>query len=162
MATMLITVSELSLWAEGDSTKIDPADPLAIWILEQASVLVMDEAAQPTWDATSAPGRAKIIVANIGKRCWNNADQELRTAIAGGPSSQVIEAAAYGMELTPAEIAALANMTPAATSGSTGLLWTLRPGTPVETTLVLNDSSGSGIEYLTPSSDPYYYPLLDG
>lgn len=166
--TMLVTVPELSLWAEGDSTAIDPADPLAIWILNNASTLVMEEAGHLDWTAgTEGIGRAKIVVANVAKRCWNNADQELRTAIAGGPSSQVHEAAAYGMMLTEAEIAMIEKVVGSlqAATGDSGL-WTL-PTTrgPLETTMVVGDSrwpQSSGILYLDPKKDPYYFPTSDG
>lgn len=167
--TMLVTVPELSLWAEGDSTAIDPTDPLAIWILEQASTLVMEEAGHIDWTpATEGIGRAKIVVANVAKRCWNNGDQELRSAIAGGPSSQVIDAAAYGMMLTPAEIDMIAKVVAlleeAAGSGSG--LWTL-PTTrgPLETNLYVPDDrwpQSSPINYLTPRKDPFYVPTSDG
>lgn len=164
----LVTVPELSLWAEGDSTSIDPADPLALWILEQASILVMEEAGHIEWTAaTEGIGRAKIVVANVAKRCWNNADQELRSAIAGGPSSQVIEAAAYGLMLTDAEIAMIAKVVAAidAAAGSGPGLWTL-PTTrgPVETNMYVPDDrwpQSSPINYMTPRKDPYYFPTSD-
>jgi hypothetical protein len=165
--TMLVTVPELSLWAEGDSTAIDPTDPLALWILEQASTLVMEEAGFLDWTpATEGIGRAKIVVANVAKRCWNNADQELRSAIAGGPSSQVHEMAAYGLNLTEAEIALIARVVASLPSaaGSTGI-WTL-PTTrgEVETNMYVPDSrwpQSSPINYMTPRKDPYYFPTSD-
>ncbi len=165
--TMLVTVPELSLWAEGDATVIDPADPLAIWILNQASTLVMEEAGFLEWTAETAPGRAKIVVANVAKRCWNNADQELRSAIAGGPSSQVHEMAAYGMMLTEAEIVMIEKVVAAlaeAAGGGTGF-WTLSIGRgPLETNMYVPDDrwpQSSPINYMTPSSDPYYVPYDD-
>lgn len=165
--TLLVTVPELSLWAEGDAAAIDPTDALAIWILNQASTLVMEEAGHLEWtDATEGIGRAKIVVANVAKRCWNNADQELRSAIAGGPSSQVTEAAAYGMMLTPEEIAMIEKVVSglAAAAGESGF-WVL-PITrgPLETNLYVPDDrwpQSSPINYLTPSKDPYYVPYDD-
>jgi len=166
MPASLVTVPELSLWAEGDSTAIDPADPLAVWILQQASILVMEEAGVLNWTSENAPGKAKIVVANVGKRCWNNRDQELRTAIAGGPSSQVTEAAAYGMMLTPEEITMIAgiDVVKAAASDASGL-WTL-PTTrgPLEVPMYVPDNrwpQSSPINYLTPARSPYYFPTSD-
>lgn len=165
--TLLVTVPELSLWAEGDADAIDPADPLAIWLLNTASTLVMEEAGKLDWTAdTEGIGRAKIVVANVAKRCWNNADQELRSAIAGGPSSQVHEMAAYGMMLTPEEIVMIEKVVAglAAAAGDSGF-WIL-PTTrgPVETNLYVPDDrwpQSSPINFLTPSKDPYYKPYDD-
>lgn len=164
--TMLVTVPELSLWAEGDSTSIDPADPLAIWILNQASTLVMEEAGIMTWTTANAPGRAKIIVANVAKRCWNNSDQNLREAIAGGPSSQVIEAAAYGMMLTPEEVTMVGKVVAAiaTATGETGL-WTLSTTRgPVETTMYAPDDrwpQSSPILMFDRRKDTFYKPYDD-
>lgn len=164
MAALLVTVPELSLWAEGDSTAIDPADPLAIWILTQASILVMEEAGHLDWTpATEGIGRAIVVVANVAKRCWNNADQELRTAIAGGPSSQVTEAAAYGLMLTPEEVAMIervvANLP---SSAGKDFLYTL-PTTrgPVETAIYMPDNrwpQSSPILMVDPTKDTFYKP----
>lgn len=163
---MLVTVPELSLWAEGDAASIDPADPLAIWLLESASELVMDECGFPDWTAQTAPRRAKIVIANIAKRCWNNADQEIRTAIAGGPSSALIDEAALGLRLSDAEIAECAKIA-TKENGTTagGRLWTL-PTTrgPVETRIFVPDNywpMSSPINYLDPAGDPEYVPTYD-
>ena len=163
MAALLVTVPELALWAEGDAAAIDPADPLALWILEQASILVMEEAGHIEWTALTAPGRAKIVVGNVAKRCWNNGDQELRSAIAGGPSSQVIDTAAYGLMLTPAEVEMVAKVVEglqAATGG--GGLWVL-PTTrgPVETALYMPDDrwpQSSPILMVDSAKDTFYKP----
>jgi hypothetical protein len=164
---MLVTVPELSLWAEGTADAIDPADPLAIWILTQASALVMGEAGHLDWTPdTPDIGRAKIVVANVAKRCWNNADQELRTAIAGGPSSQVHESAAYGMMLTDAEVAMIDRVVAAlpAAADDDGF-WILRNTRgPVETRIYVPDDrwpQSSPINYLDPVADPYYAPTSD-
>jgi hypothetical protein len=169
--TMLVTVPELSLWAEGDATAIDPADPLAAWILEQASTLVTSEVggAARDWTARDAPGRAKIVGANIGKRCWNNRDQETRTAIAGGPSSNVIDEAALGLRLSDAEILECAKIRAAmieATDPGAGGLWTLSTTRgPLETQMAYFPDSdwpaSSPIGYLQPARDREYFPTSD-
>lgn len=167
--TMLITVPELSLWAEGAADVIAPDDPLALWLIEQASTLVIDECRQPAWLAATAPGRAKIIVANIAKRCWNNADQETRTAIAGGPSSAVLDEAALGLRLSDAEIVECAKIRQAvlevAGENPNGF-WTLPISRgPLESAMAyFPDSSwpqSSPIGYLQPARDPFYFPTSD-
>ena len=162
---MLISVPELALWAEGSYSAISPGDPLANWIIERASELVMAEAKQPTWTANDAPGKAKILVANIAKRCWNNPDQEVRSAIAGGPSSAVIDEAAFGLALTPAEILECAKLTPQATEPGAGGFWTLSlTRGPVEMDMLIGDDRwplSSPFPYLTRERDPYYFPTTD-
>ena len=167
-AMKLITVSELSLWAEGSYTAISPGDPLANWLIEQASTLVIDECRQPEWTASTAPGRAKIIVANIGKRCWNNPDQEIRSAIAGGPSSSLIDQAAWGLALTDAEKVECAAIRQAILDAGTtdpGGFWTLPISRgPLETTMLVPDDrwpQSSPIRFLQPTNDPYYFPTTD-
>lgn len=165
-ATMkLITVSEMSLWAEGSYAAIPAGDPLANWLIEQASELVMAWAKQPTWTSADAPGRAKILVANIAKRCWNNPDQELRSAIAGGPSSSLIDQAAWGLALTDAEKAECEALSPQATEPGAGGFWTLPISRgPLETATIVPDSSwpqSSPITYLERSLDPEYFPTTD-
>mgnify|MGYP003560181642 FL=1 len=164
----IITVPELSLWAEGTADAIALTDPLALWLIAQASTLVLDECEHPEWTPSTAPDRAKIIVANIARRCWNNADQETRTTLAGGPSSSVIDEAALGLRLSDAEIVECSKVrkaaAPASTSGISGI-WTL-PITrgPLESDIYLPDQHwpfSSPIPYLTPDLDPYYVPTSD-
>lgn len=165
-AMMLITVGELALWAEGSRDAISPADQLANWIIEQASSLVADECGHPDWTAQTAPNRAKIVVANIAKRCWNNSDQETRSAIAGGPSSAVLDEAALGLRLSDAEILECEKIVKAlAPASAGGTLWVL-PTTrgPVETNMIVPDSSwpaSSPMTFLTPRVDPEYFPTTD-
>jgi hypothetical protein len=166
--TMLVTVPELSLWAEGNRDAISPADPLARWIIEQASTLVIDECKQPTWLANTAPNRAKIIVANIAKRCWNNSDQETRTSIAGGPGSTVLDEAALGLRLSDAEVIECAKIRQTIADESTtdpGGFWTLSISRgPLETNMLVGDDrwpESSPFSYLAPARDPYYFPTSD-
>jgi hypothetical protein len=167
--TMLVTVAELSLWAEGSYTAIPASDPLANWLLEQASTLVIDECRQPAWTAASAPGRAKIVVANIAKRCWNNADQEVRTAIAGGPSSAVLDEAALGLRLSEAEIIECAKIRQAILDAETpdaNGFWTLSiTRGPLESSMAYFPDDrwpqSSPIGYLQPTRDPEYFPTTD-
>ena len=167
--TMLITVGELSLWAEGDRSAINAADPLANWLIDQASTLVIDECKQPTWTAQTAPPRAKIVVANIAKRCWNNADQETRTAIAGGPSSAVLDEAALGLRLSDAEIVECAKIRQGileATDPGQGGFWTLPISRgPLESSIAYFPDDrwpqSSPIGYLQPARDPEYFPTSD-
>jgi hypothetical protein len=167
--TMLIAVPELSLWAEGDSAAIAVDDPLALWIIEQASTLVIDECRQPTWTLGNAPGRAKIVVANIAKRCWNNSDQETRTAIAGGPSSAVLDEAALGLRLSDAEVVECAKIRQGileAADPNPGGLWTLSTTRgPLESTIAYFPDDrwpqSSPIPYLQPTRDPEYFPTSD-
>jgi len=166
---MIVTVPELSLWAEGDSAAIAVDDPLAIWLLEQASTLVIDECRQPTWTAATAPGRAKIVVANLAKRCWNNADQETRTAIAGGPSSAVLDEAALGLRLSDAEIVECAKIRQAAlevAGENPNGFWTLPISRgPLETRIAYFPDDrwpqSSPLAYLEPARDPEYFPTVD-
>ena len=166
--TSIVTVPELSLWAEGAADAISPTDPLALWILEQASALVLDECEHAEWTAADAPRRAKIVVANVAKRCWNNSDQETRTAIAGGPSSAVLDEAALGLRLSDAEILECSKIRAAAAGQSPsggGGLWTMPTSRgPVETTMVVPDDrwpASSPMPYLTLDKDPYYFPTKD-
>ena len=166
--TMLVTVPELSLWAEGDATAIDPADPLAMWLLEQASALVADECGfLATWTPENAPVRAKIVIANIAKRCWNNADQETRSAIAGGPSSAVLDEAALGLRLSDAEIAECdkIRLKLGGASAGGGGIWSL-PTTrgEVEMSGLAPDSRWpqSAPINMFASSDGYLWPMSDG
>ena len=108
-------------------------------------------------------------MANIAKRGWNNADQETRTAIAGGPSSAVLDEAAMGLRLSDAEIAECAKIALAAAEavGETpGGLWTLplRRG-PLETAVAFFPDDrwpdSSPIGYLQPARDPEYFPTTD-
>lgn len=162
---MLVTVPELALWAEGDSAAIDPLDPLALWILERASELVMFHSGQPEWTPATALPTAKVLVANVAKRCWNNPDQEVRSAIAGGPSSAVIDEAAFGLALTDAEIAECAKMTPAALEPNAGGFWSLSlAGIPQTNRVYAPDSrwpQSSPINWISAKGDPEYMPTLD-
>ena len=165
---MLISVPELSLWAEGSYTAISPGDPLANWIIDQASTLVIDECRQPTWTASSAPGRAKIVVANIAKRCWNNSEQETSSAIAGGPSSSVLDEAALGLRLSDAEVIECAKIRQAALEAAgddPNGFWTLSISRgPVEMDMLVGDDAwplSSPIGMLTRDLDPEYFPTID-
>jgi hypothetical protein len=163
---LLVTVGELALWAEGSRTAISPADQLANWILEQASTLVADECGHPEWTEQTAPVRAKIVIANIAKRCWNNSDQVTREAIAGGPSQNLLDEAALGLRLSDAEIIECAKITEAlAPVSATGGLWVL-PTTrgPVESNMIVPDSAwpaSSPMVFMTPDVEPEYFPTVD-
>lgn len=164
--TMLVTVPELALWAEGDSAAIPADDPLAIWLLDSASALVMDECGFTDWTPETTPVRAKIVIANIAKRCWNNADQETRSSIAGGPSSAVLDEAALGLRLSDAEIAECAKIGEklgGATLG--GGVWTLTTTRgDVEMGGLVPDSrwpQSSPINYYG-TADAFLWPMSDG
>lgn len=172
---MLVSVSDFSLWAEGSRSAIAADDERALDLLDRASTLVMEEAREAglpktvaDWDEVTAPGRAKIVVANVARRVWVNPDQELASNIAGGPSSRVTDDAAAGMTLTDSEKAMIAGVVKVildSTADPDWGVWTLSTSRgAVESTIYLPDSSSpysDPIVFLDPWQDPYYTPTRD-
>lgn len=159
----LVTVDDLAQWLLLSGVELTPADtPKAQLVIDAASIVVQDAAAQPTWDLETTPARAKLITVQLAKRTYLNPDATSRTGV-GPLSESTIEDFARTLELTPTERADLAAMAPGV-SASSGSLWTqpieVRPSArPLD--VYVADSSGSDwmIPYLHPDDAYAMTPL---
>lgn len=112
MANELITLQEFATWTQTDLATLQ-ADPFAMDVWTKTSDLAREYAEQPTWDATTAPFKVKLLVLKIAKRTYLNPDQEISTTT-GPLSSRVVDTAALAMDLSDEEEALLESYQPGA------------------------------------------------
>lgn len=149
MAT-LVSISQLAVWTRED---IEPDDPFALMVLDEATALVVDYCGRPDWEDApgTAPRLARRICLIVAGRTYLNPDMEVATGT-GPISSRVRDEAAAGMQLTESEMEQLDTIpAPPGDTGYKGLftITTTRGADPAEQPVLLYDNSGSPwpIEY---------------
>lgn len=154
---MLLTVSDLAVWAQRD---VAPDDAWALAVVEAASDVVRAAAQQPTWLKATAPARARQIASHLAARTFKNPDSVQREGNLGPLGGDaVVEELARAMHLTEAEKLELAGLAPAGAAGGGGGFW-VQPTTGSEAAepgdVYLADDSGSDwmIPYLHPDDLP--------
>lgn len=165
MLPRLLTVAELATWAR---TEIADDDPFANAVVDAATLVVVSQCGFPVpeWTTSSAPPVARLITIQLAKRTYLNPDAVIAEGGIGPiGGDRFVEDFARTLELTPNELAKLADVDPATASAS-GNLWVLGVDTVGHSLdeIYLRDSDGSNwaIPFLDVDRDPYYFPLLDG
>lgn len=154
----LLTLDELRVWTR---EPIDADDDIifAEAVIDAASLRVAEEAGFADWLGVEGPSAkvARSIALQVARRTYLNPDQETRTAAIGplGGVSYRDEFAA-ALELTQSELDRLAKIAAEEGSSSSGnglfsvALVRDDPFVFNRGNIVLNDSSGSGIQYAHP------------
>lgn len=146
----LLTIAELSIWAQRD---IDADDPFANSVIDAASMLVRLYGSA-NWTIESAPPRAKLIATLMARDYFKNPDRITSEGV-GPLSERRIDDVARGMVVTDAEkaeLAALAAGSPIVQPAGGGAeLWSITTtrgvvemdrGRPVGGTRYAYDSNG--------------------
>lgn len=145
----LITLAELDVWIPDETLDVNNAR--AKIVISAASLLVCETAGHPEWTPLTAPGRAILITTQLAKRAYLNPDAE-RSFSLGPLGGSTVEDYARTLELTPYERGILEGYNPAGTpeeqaAGFIFSLGTYNRRVGIASSVVLNDTSGSGLLY---------------
>lgn len=157
----LITKPQLAVVAR---ESISPTDAFADWVIQAASLVVMETAMHLDWTAGTAPDMAKLICMKLAVRTYLNPDAVISDTI--GPISETkVADYARTLELTKQEIASLVALQgdgdgPGLSSG----LW-VQPtngGLPMYPVLIPDNSPVN--DWMIPmisETDVFAYPIDD-
>ena len=157
----LVPVSELAIWCQ---QTIAEDNPWALAVLDKASMLVREAAGHPEWESSTTPPRARLIALLVARRTFLNPDQVVSSSV-GPLSERVLDEAAAGMTLTPAERLELGALRGSEDDPDPNGLWVLQTTTGrrlrnLDIYLPGVRPGSSYIPYLDPAADPHLVNAL--